>query len=240
MFTLPAQPMTLTDAIKNTFKLWWITLVSVLPLSIAAGLLNILPILTRAYMGETHINLYIAAFIVAAIINIIPTTAIFAKLGHAAHNQQVTLSQAVGVGIVKFPTIFAWFIICTASMSFCGGILYLLSSHTTSLILTTLILFLIIMTLIIYVLCVVPLIIFENLPVIAAIQKSFAMTKDQWWYGGALLTVTVTFGAIVNMTGTLLMGSLGAIIAYCFTLPLQTSMIIIFYEHLKLRTEKTK
>lgn len=240
MFTLPTQPMTMSDAIKKTFELWWATLVSVLPLSLAAGIINSLPIFAKMTLGETHKDLYIAAFVLVAIINIIPTTAIFAKLGHAAHNQQVTLSQAVGVGIVKFPAILTWVIICTICMLFVVGILYLLPSNSAAFILGILIAFLIIASLAIYILCVIPIIVFENLSVIAAIQKSFALTKDQWWYAGVLLTIVVVFGTIVNIAGTLLMGALGTVIAYCFTLPLQTSMIIIFYEHLKLRAEKNR
>ncbi len=238
MFTLPTQPITLSDSIKNIFQLWWTTLASVLPLSIAAGVLNILPILTKNYLGEGHQALHIAAFILVTIINIIPTTAIFAKLGHAAHNQEVTLSQALGVGIVKFPAVLTWIMICTVCMLLFVGLLYLMPTNSVIFLLSTLIAFLIITTLAIYVLCVIPIIVFENLPVIAAIQKSFALTKDQWWYAGILLTVVVIVGAIINIAGTLLMGPLGIIIAYCLTFPLQTSMIIIFYEHLKLRAEK--
>jgi len=240
MFTLPAQPMTLTDAIKNTFKLWRVTLASVLPLSLAAGIVNGLPVFAKNYLGETHKDLYLATFLFVAIINIIPTIAIFARLGHAAHNQQVSLSQAIGVAIVKFPAVLTWVIISTAFVLCAVGITFLLSSFPAAAILSALIFIIVITSLIIYVLCVIPLIIFENLPVIAAIQKSFALTKDQWWYGGALLTVIVMFGAVVNVAGTLMMGTLGTIIAYCFTLPLQTAMIIIFYEHLKLRAEKNQ
>jgi len=237
MFTLPTQPMTLTDAIGNTFKLWWTTLVSILPLSIAAAIISGLPIFVKSYLGETHNEFYIAVLGLISIINIIPTTAIFAKLGHAAHNQTVTLSQALGVGIVKFPAMLGWLAITCAVILLAVGIVYLVSSSPIAIILSILILFLIITTLLMYVLCVVPLIVFENLSVIAAIQKSFAITKNQWWYAGGLLTVVVSFAAIVNIAGALLMGPAGSVIAYCFTLPLQTSMIIIFYEHLKLRHE---
>jgi hypothetical protein len=238
MFTLPTQPMTLSDAIKNSFSLWWTTLTSVLPLSIVAALLNGLPILAKSYLGETHVELYIATFVVVVIINIIPTTAIFAKLGHAAHNQPITLSQSVAASIVKFPAVLLWIIISTVVVLSGCGLAYLTASHPIALILGILILVFIFASLAVYVLCVMPLIIFENLPVIDAIQKSFALTKNHWWYGGVLLTVIVAFAAVVNAAGTLLMGSLGSIIAYCFTLPLQTSMIIIFYEQLKLRAEK--
>lgn len=245
MFTLPTQPMTLSDAIKNTFKLWWVTLASVLPLSISAAILNFLPIFLRPYLMETHTILFFAAFMLIFIINLIPVIAIFAKLGHAAHNQPITLSQALAVSLVKFFPALAWMLICLAFMLVFGGILYLLSSHLAIFALSGLIFFLMMTILVVYLLCVMPIIIFENLSVIPAIQKSFALTKNHWWYGGWLLTVVVIFGAFFSALGQLLMGSLnaeslGAVIVYCFTLPLQTSMIIIFYEHLKLKAEKIR
>src|ERR1700722_19225536 len=128
MFNLPTQPMTLGDAINNTFKLWWATLVSVLPLSVAASIINGLPIFEKQLI-ETHTAVYITIFVIVSLITLIPTTAILAKIGHAIHDQTITSSQALAISLVKYPKVLAFVCIFGAGFFIVGGILHLIFSN---------------------------------------------------------------------------------------------------------------
>ncbi len=265
MLTLPTTPMTLNDAIKYTFKLWWMMLFSVLPLSIAAGLSNSLPGFFMASQEKPHqalyFYIYIAAIVLTSFINIILAIAILSKLRPALHDQQISLSQSLAISIAKFPAILLFLIIFAGLMFFPGEILYFLPSHNHIFLIGLCIFFLIFFILFVYLICVIPLIIFENLAVIVAIRKSFLLTKGQWWYGGIFLAIIAfsiyifkvsislfIFGSIeivmsslgffqFDPTSSTIIITLYTVIIYCFTLPLQMSMMLLFYEHLKLRHE---
>jgi hypothetical protein len=236
MFTLPAKPLPLGDAIINTFKLWQATLFSVLPFSIFAAVVNGVPYFV---MNSLHDKLLIVVlFLIAALINIIPLTAILARIGHAAHNQPITLSQALAISIIKYPRVLGWLIILCTGMSAAAGLLYLLFHITLVFVLLFLSGVLAFLTLMVYFMCILPIIIFEDLPVVEAIRKSFQLTKNQWWYGAWLLTVIVTLNEILNTAGLYFLGMPGSLLVYCFVLPLQSSMLIVFYEHLKCRASQ--
>jgi hypothetical protein len=221
--------MTIFDAVKNTFRLWWDALASVLPFGLFLGLFYaiILQNSIRHFVTLSELSNGIIMF-VAAITSIIFINIIFIMLWHTKQHQPHLFSQALKEGVTKFLTILLWYIFIIGTLFLVTALLLFLLPTGLAFILSAIPVF----TAHIYLQCGLPLMLIENESPISAIQKSFALVKNHFWFGAGLMLIINLCSGLIQAFLSLL-GIAGDIISVGLILPLELSMIAVFYSYLK-------
>ncbi len=260
-FQLPTKPMSISTAVNSGFKLWRATLGSVLIFSLISGLLSIIPVLfqhpiplsanTGLERPETKMMAMnigtILINIVVALINIIPSNAVFAKIIHAGHNSPIRSSQAMAVALTKYPQVlgFMCFLVLVFGLPF-GGIFYLqnmfpVDDHTKTILAISAALFVLLyftffLTVAVYWTLTIPVIISENVTFIEAIKKSFSLVRREWWYTSVIISVPFVVAIAAEILLKALIGKFSIVIVHALFMPLNVAMIVILYEHHKMRS----
>jgi hypothetical protein len=244
--------MSISTAVTSSFKLWWATLGSVIVFSIVSGLLSLIPVFFQppvSSMQTVHpldVKMILIG-IVITLINIIPSNAIFAKIIHAGHNTPISTSQALAVGLTKFPQVlwFMCFLVLIFGVPFAGishfQAMYSVNDPTklTELAIIALLFlayFTVFLIIGIYWILTVPIIISENVTFIHAMKKSFSLMKKGWWYTSIVISVPFLVAALAQILLKSMLGKFSIIIGQAIFMPLNVAVIAILFEHHKMRS----
>jgi len=227
--------MSWSELVHKSFGLWWKTLSAVLVFNFTSALLNGWTFLfhQRPQLNTTFV--LISLFVLC--VNLIPANAVFAKLGHAAENTPISLSQSLAVALLRFPRTLAWFGIIIALVYIP---IYFLMGHfvvngneaeAVPFVLMLLVYMLFIMVIGLYFLFVFPLIVNENYSLIDALKKSYALIKGRWWFTGFIISIPIFFTVIMQRVLMVFLGEIGAMIGITLFASLNMAAIVILYKY---------
>lgn len=230
--------MKFSEAITKSFKLWWKTLPHVVIFSFIAALLNSWPYFLHVNPENFHFDVrFIFIMTGVALINLIPNNAIFAKLGHAIHDQPISFTQAIAVSLVKFPQTVLWLGVILALVYIPLYFAFPNSMDMTSATQVSGWLFFIIayviflITLGVYATLVFPLIINHNYSFVGAIKNSFYLIKGKWWYTSLVLSATIFIAGFFETLLRVFFKEIGSIIGMTLFFSLNMATITVLCDY---------
>ena len=218
--------------IKSIFILWQKAIIRLLPLSLIAALFSSLPMYAKQWATPDHnIVLYVGLIILGNLLYLIPATSIFSRLQHILHDQDITTSQAIGVGLTKF---FPVLLLSLMILGIMGFFALIAAYFAFNLHIYIIAIFIIIAALMIvpYFICAMPLVILDNIAPVNALKKSIELVRHQWGYVTTIMFVVSLITSTVNF-GAELLGVVPNVIMLAITLPMTFSMTILITEDLK-------
>jgi hypothetical protein len=234
--------MSWAELIAKSFRVWRITLSSVLVFSFAAALLRYGGILL--FSKNPGISPVVGSIIIAIIL-LVPTNAIFARIYYILKEKPISLSQSLAVALLRFPQTVVWLIAVMLAMYVPVTLLMYAMDHFSpslaGIFVGVFLFYVIVLTSIaIYCIFVFPLIINESYSVISAVKRSIALVKGEWWLTGLIMSVPAFFSVIVQLMGKILLGELGIMISLALFMSLNMSTVLTLYEYHLAREAQNK
>lgn len=228
--------MSWAEIVQKSFRLWWATLSSVLVFSFVSALLKNWGYFFHLQGQTIFPPWYLWAGAGVAIINLIPTNAVFARISHVLHNVPISLSQSLAVALLKFPKTAVWLILVMAVSYLPLSLLsYVIDHFSHTVVAVSVGIFLaymmILVTIGVYCIFVFPLIINENYSVSNAVRKSIELVKGEWWLTGWVLSTPVFFAIILQIMLRFFLGQMGEVIGFTLFMSLNVATILVLYEY---------
>jgi hypothetical protein len=166
----------------------------------------------------------------------VPTNAVFARIYYILKEKPISLSQSLALALLRFPQTVIWLIVVMLAMYVPVTLLmYAMTNASSSLagVFVGIFLFyvLILTSIAIYCIFVFPLIINENYSVMAAVKRSIALVKGEWWLTGLIMSVPAFFSVALQFMGKVLLGELGVMISLTLFMSLNMSTVLTLYEY---------